>query len=70
MGTGKRNSRKRKGEKYCVVCDAFEADEDKDFLACKKCQMVNYCGKGHKEEDEARHEEVCGELKAEGSSPA
>ena len=54
--------RKEKGEKYCVMCDAFEADKRKEFLSCKKCQMVNYCCRGHKEEDEAKHKEVCSEL--------
>ena len=60
---------KQKGNKYCVVCDAFDLLTDdfevvkgEDFLSCKKCQMVNYCSRGHKEENEVEHKKVCSEL--------
>ena len=56
--------RQRRGEKYCVVCEAFEADtKGKEFLSCKKCRMVNYCCKEHEAENEKLHKEVCSKLK-------
>ena len=56
--------RQGRGEKYCVVCEAFEADaKGKEFLSCKKCRMVNYCCKEHKEENKMLHKDVCSKLK-------
>ena len=63
------DDRKGNGEKYCIVCDAFEADEREgrcqdhaEFLSCKKCQMVNYCCREHKEENEEEHKKVCSDM--------
>ena len=57
-------------EKYCVDCILFEKDvggsleldDDKKFISCEKCQMVNYCCQQHRQKDKANHNEVCEEL--------